>query len=57
MKSKKYFVVWHDNGSGCTAENAGNTEYIINDLEETQQILTDYLHAGIVVFRTMVYDE
>ena len=54
---KKFFVVWHDNGSGCTAENAGNTEHIINDLEEIQQILVAYLHAGIVVFRTMVYDE
>lgn len=54
---KKFFVVWHDNGSGCKEENAGNTEHIINDLEEVQQILTHYLHTGIVVFRTMIYDE
>ena len=53
---KKIFVVWHDNRTGCGADEAGNTEHVISDLEEIPQILVDYLRAGVIVYRTMLYD-
>lgn len=53
----KTLVIYHDNKTGCTAENAGTTDYQIENEQQAKRIINQYITVGIKVFNWVIFSE